>query len=118
MVANVVAVVVFLFFAALQVNDPDPWLWIPIYLAPALASALALAGRLPRWLPYAIGGAAVLGSIPLFFAGRGADLHAVLTDMAMHAAGVEEAREGLGLLIVAGWMAVLAVGQVGPSAKS
>ena len=29
-------VLVFILFAAVQYNDPDPYLWIPIYLYPAL----------------------------------------------------------------------------------
>lgn len=33
---NFVFIFVFILFAALQYNDPDPYLWIPIYLYPAL----------------------------------------------------------------------------------
>lgn len=35
----------FLLFAALQYNDPDPWLWIPIYLYAATACLLAARGH-------------------------------------------------------------------------
>lgn len=38
----------FLVFAALQYNDPDPWLWIPIYVYAATACALAARGIAPR----------------------------------------------------------------------
>ncbi|MBM3442111.1 MAG: hypothetical protein FJX89_05340 [Bacteroidetes bacterium] len=38
----------FLLFAALQYNDPDPWLWIPIYLYAAIACARAAKGKVPR----------------------------------------------------------------------
>ena len=30
-VFNLIFVIIFLFFAALQYNDPDPYIWIPIY---------------------------------------------------------------------------------------
>jgi hypothetical protein len=29
-------VLVFILFAVVQYNDPDPYLWVPIYLYPAL----------------------------------------------------------------------------------
>jgi hypothetical protein len=33
---NIFFCVVFILFAVVQYNDPDPYLWIPIYLYPAL----------------------------------------------------------------------------------
>jgi hypothetical protein len=106
--ANVVAIGTFVLFAALQLNDPDPWLWIPVYLAPAAISGVALAGRLPRWAPVVAAAAAVLAALPLLATGIHAEPAKVVSDMKMHAAGVEEAREAIGLLMIAGWMAVLA----------
>ena len=38
-------VVMFLGFAAVQYNDPDPYIWIPIYLFPAFVSGLIFTGR-------------------------------------------------------------------------
>jgi hypothetical protein len=38
----------FLVSAALQYNDPDPWLWIPIYLAGAVLCFLAARGKFFR----------------------------------------------------------------------
>ena len=40
----VFAILLFL-FAALQYNDPDPWLWIIIYAAPAVIIIMDLAGK-------------------------------------------------------------------------
>jgi hypothetical protein len=108
-VANVVAIGTFLLFAALQINDPDPWLWIPIYAVPALLSGLALAGRLPRWAPFVVAPLAVLATLPLLPTGIHADPGKVVSDMGMHAAGVEEAREAIGLLLIAAWCVVLGV---------
>jgi hypothetical protein len=41
----------FVLFAALQLNDPDPWLWIPIYLyAAGLCLFSAMGGVFPKAL--------------------------------------------------------------------
>lgn len=51
---NIFFLVVFLLSAILQYNDPDPYLWIPIYLYGAFACWWALRGKFyPRM--YAIG---------------------------------------------------------------
>lgn len=39
---NVFFIIIFVSFAALQYNDPDPYIWIPIYLFAALLCTLAL----------------------------------------------------------------------------
>ncbi|MET0244537.1 MAG: transmembrane 220 family protein [Flavitalea sp.] len=41
-VFNIIFLVLFVLFAALQYNDPDPYLWIPIYLYGALICLLWL----------------------------------------------------------------------------
>jgi hypothetical protein len=41
--------VVFIGFAYLQLNDPDPWFWILTYLLVAIIAAMSLLGRLTRW---------------------------------------------------------------------
>lgn len=41
-VFNIFFAVVFIVFAALQYNDPDPYLWVPIYLFAATICILAL----------------------------------------------------------------------------
>ncbi|MDR6941209.1 transmembrane 220 family protein [Mucilaginibacter pocheonensis] len=40
-VFNIVFVVLFIIFAGLQYNDPDPYIWVPIYLYSALFCYLA-----------------------------------------------------------------------------
>lgn len=44
-VFNIFFTVIFIIFAALQYNDPDPYLWIPIYGYGALMCGLAATGR-------------------------------------------------------------------------
>ena len=44
-VFNIFFCVVFIFFAALQYNDPDPYIWIPIYLYTAILCWLAFRNK-------------------------------------------------------------------------
>lgn len=39
-ITALILAVVFVLFAAVQLNDPDPELWVPVYLYAALVSAL------------------------------------------------------------------------------
>jgi CheY-like chemotaxis protein len=72
------------------------------------AGVLLLGGRLPRWLPVVVGLVALIWATALApgVVGRVApgDLFREVT---MASAAIEEAREMIGLLIVAGWMLVL-----------
>jgi hypothetical protein len=43
---NLVFIVLFVLFAALQYNDPDPYLWIPIYLYGALICWMGYRGKM------------------------------------------------------------------------
>ncbi len=38
---NIIFCIIFVIFAALQYNDPDPYLWIPIYLYAAILCGMA-----------------------------------------------------------------------------
>lgn len=42
---NILFFILFIVSAALQYNDPDPYLWIPIYLVGAVACLLAFRGK-------------------------------------------------------------------------
>ena len=86
---NVLFLAMFLFSVAVQFNDPDPVRWVAIYGFAAIACIGELT-RNERWsLPAGIG-----------------DLFA---EFEMKNEMIEEAREAGGLLIVALWMAILAV---------
>ena|ERR1700712_1066700 len=47
-VFNWIFVLLFVLFAALQYNDPDPYLWMPIYLYAAVLCWLATRGIFPK----------------------------------------------------------------------
>jgi len=91
--------------AAVQWNDPDPWLWMPLYGLAAGLAGLGAAGRLPL-RP----NAAALALFTLLFvlwaptlAGARA---AAFTSFEMRSAVDEAPREALGLGLCAAWSAV------------
>lgn len=107
--ADLVMLLAFAFSVVVQVNDPDPWLWLTVYGLAALACGLSLARR-GHWIfPAGVGALAfgwsltlatrVIGRVPF------ADMFGAFE---MESVAIEESREMYGLLIVAGWMAVLA----------
>ena len=61
----IIIIIVYFFFALLQVNDPDWYLWIPIYLYVCVLFALSMYGIRRRYLIY-IGILAYLTGIILY----------------------------------------------------
>ncbi|WP_160328168.1 transmembrane 220 family protein [Solirubrum puertoriconensis] len=90
-------------FAGLQLNDPDPLLWVTLYLLPAATLAWAAARPLPRWVP-AVLALAYLGLSawwwPTRFDGVTGPMNPGTT--------IEDAREALGLLICASCLGLAA----------
>ncbi|HJQ20215.1 MAG TPA: transmembrane 220 family protein [Gemmatimonadaceae bacterium] len=107
--ANVVMVLLFLFSASLQFNDPDPVQWVAVYTAAAVISGMEAARRTRVQVPIA------LALIAVVWAGFiASDVHnARFADMfaqwEMKNVQIEEERETYGLLIVAAWMIGIAV---------
>jgi hypothetical protein len=63
-ILNGIFTLLFILFAGLQYNDPDPYVWIPIYLYAALLCGLAVSGK---HFPRAYGlGIAVYGLYALY----------------------------------------------------
>ncbi|WP_207493800.1 transmembrane 220 family protein [Aridibaculum aurantiacum] len=104
---NIVFLILFVLSAALQYNDPDPFLWMPLYLYGAFLCFRALQNRYNRTL-FIIGLAVYIPfAIYLFFEKDG-----VLSWMNDHAAEnivqsmkatkpwIEETREFFGLLLL------------------
>jgi transmembrane protein TMEM220 len=96
--------------AAVQLNDPDPVRWFAVYALAAAACLLSVLRRTHWALP------ALLGVVALAWAATIAPRvvgRVPVGDMfgawEMHNAGIEESREMYGLLIIAAWMAVLAL---------
>ena len=100
--------VLFLISAAIQFNDPDPWRWVLIWGAAAVACLLR--GRVGwDWiLAGAVCAAALLWAAILApSALPGIELGDLAKKMKAETPQIELGRELLGLLIVAAWMAVL-----------
>jgi len=117
-VANVVMFFLFLVCVALQYNDPDPYIWMPMYGAAALACWLRWRGRAHRVVSLLVGLVAlawalanwsdVVGRVPF------TDMFAAWKAMTPES---EVAREFGGLMIIAAWMLVLVVGGSGSGAR-
>ena len=118
---NIVFIVLFIIFAALQYNDPDPYVWMPIYLFAAFLCYKAIKHLYPRGL-YIFGLVIYLGYAGyLFFDKTGvfnwAEVHHaenIVQTMKAEKPWIEETREFGGLVIV---MVVLLVNMVWLSKK-
>jgi len=124
-VVNFLMAINFFFSAALQYNDPDPKRWVAIYgLAGLISAAAAWSPTGYRW--YVSGLvflAALLWALTIepHVAGR-FRLGELFQSWEMHDQRIEQARETIGLLIVAVWMLVLTIvrwrrGKVPPAAE-
>jgi hypothetical protein len=90
-------------------NDPDPLAWMSIYGAAAAASLIAAFGRLPRWMPAAVGIVAIVwaGRLLPQMAGH-VPLNELVRELEAATPLIQEGRAALGLLVIAAWMGALA----------
>jgi Transmembrane family 220, helix len=104
--------ILFVLFAILQYNDPDPEVWVPIYALAALACFMALTrfGKVWFYALLAVGYlvAAVLQWPPVFEG-------FVLNEMGMKTVNIELAREAGGLALCALAMGLMAYAVVQPN---
>lgn len=112
-VFNFIFVLVFILFAAVQYNDPDPYLWIPIYLYPAVLCYFAIKNKFSK-LAYHLG----FGFFGAYAIYKLFDENGVIDWIKFHAATsiaatmkaeqpwVEETREFFGLVIILVVMAI------------
>jgi hypothetical protein len=107
--ANVVMLIMFVFSAAVQINDPDPVAWIGIYLAAAAVCAFEIKRKAPRWAPAVVALIALVWSGYIAMRARDVPISALFAEWEMRNVRVEEAREMYGLAILAVWMIVVAV---------
>ena len=93
---------IFLLFAFWQWNDPDPEIWVSIYVFAAVMSALAAFGRYSVLLLVTAAVAALLGALYYFPSSVGDWISQEWqqADLSMKTMDMEEARESFGLLIV------------------
>ena len=111
---NIFFVFVFILFAVVQYNDPDPYLWIPIYLYPAVLCYLEVKqkpiNKKAYWVGFVIFG--VYAIYKLFDTNGIVDwikFHnatSIADTMKAEQPWVEESREFFGLVIILGVMAI------------
>lgn len=94
---------------AVQLNDPDPWRWMAIYAAACAACLLPVRVAWTRAVPPIVLVVAVAWSLTLVDALPRLRIGELFEEIEMKSIDVERARECIGLLIVAAWMAVLSV---------
>ena len=104
---NLFFAILFVAFAALQYNDPDPYIWIPVYLYAATLCWLAFRGSHHHRLFFAGLLAYLLFGLYLFFDRNGVlswardhGAESLVTTMKAEKPWIEETREFGGLLIL------------------
>lgn len=102
-ITNIILSLLFLSFAIVQYNDPDPWIWISIYVLIAMLCGLAAAGRFQKNLLMlgALAALITLGVMAPEFIGWLSDgMPSIVTSMKAETPYIELVREFLGVLIV------------------
>lgn len=92
----------FIMFAILQVNDPDPAIWVSIYAVAAILSSLAAFGKYNLPILIIMTLAAFIGGIYYFpsSVSNWVIQEWQQADLTMKTPDMEEARESFGLLII------------------
>ena len=108
--ADAVMLLLFTLGAVVQLNDPDPLRWIAVYALAAAACLLSLLRRMHPLPPALLCVVALAWAATLWprVAGR-VPFGEMFGAFEMRSVGIEESREMYGLLIIAAWMAVLAL---------
>lgn len=102
-VLNIILALLFVLFAYFQYNDPDPWLWIIIYLIVAGVCALAAFDKFNRWITATlIFGLAIYWGmlLPDFINWIKEGMPTITGSMKAESPHIELVREFLGLLIL------------------
>lgn len=106
-VFNYIFCLLFIVFALLQINDPDPYLWIPIYGYASLISFLNARNKYDGFANYALVIFCVLYGIKLLWSNNGViswyqqhDAENLVQSMKATKPWIENTREFGGLLII------------------
>lgn len=101
-IVNFFLAALFLMFAIVQFNDPDPFLWVALYVFVALQCALAAWGKYYRKI--LLGGLLLcliwlMTLMPAFIAWINQGMPSIVESMKAEAPHIELAREFLGLVL-------------------
>lgn len=104
---NLIFILLFIVFAALQYNDPDPYIWVTLYLFGALLCFLSLKRMYIRTLFYTGIVVYSLYALYLFFDKTGVlnwavehDAENIAASMKASRPWIEETREFFGLILL------------------
>ncbi len=104
---NLVAAVLFVLFAALQYNDPDPYIWIPIYVVSAYVCFQTYKGKFDRFSHWIIVAFCLIYAVRLMIDPNGViawfkehDAENLVQSMKATKPWIEQTREFGGLLII------------------
>ena len=106
--ANGIMLLMFLFSASVQFNDPDPIVWIGIYSAAAGVCGLEILRRPSALAAKAVALIALVWAGSLFLRAHDVPISSLFAEWEMGDLRIEEAREMYGLTIVGVWMIVIA----------
>ena len=107
--ANGIMLLMFVFSAAVQLNDPDPFAWMFIYGAAAVVCGLELRRKAPLGLPGSLAIIALVWAASLYARARDVPIASLFAEWEMRDINVEEAREMYGLLIIVAWMIAIII---------
>lgn len=106
--ANGIMLLMFLFSASVQFNDPDPLRWIGIYGVAAVVCGLEIRRRVPVWAAMTVAIIALVWAASLYYRANEVRIISLFAEWEMRDVRIEEAREMYGLTIVGFWMLVIA----------
>lgn len=95
---------IFVVFASVQLNDPDPYLWVLVYLGVAICAAGFYFGRYFQWLSLVGLLGCLIGVVmisPEFISWLGDGMPSIVSSMKAETPYIELVREFLGFLIAA-----------------
>jgi Transmembrane family 220, helix len=104
---NGIMLLMFVFSAAVQFNDPDPVAWIAVYGFAATVCALEIRRRAPIWAPIILSIIALVWAASIFSRAHDVPIVSLFAEWEMRDLRIEEAREMYGLTLVGIWMLVI-----------
>ena len=99
---HLLVAIIFLAFAVVQFNDPDPYLWVVVYLGVALCASAFFLGKNLRWLALMGLVGCVIGAIsiaPDFITWVSDGMPSIVSSMKAETPYIELVREFLGYII-------------------
>ncbi|HTR28417.1 MAG TPA: transmembrane 220 family protein [Puia sp.] len=109
LIVNIIFCLAFLYFAYLNLNDIDPWLWVPIYVSAAACCGLVVFKKYYPRIYLLLIAFYLIYAIILFFARDGVrdwivkyKRPSIVESMQAEKPWIEKTREFFGLLIISG----------------